>query len=150
MNPINIELIKRNNETLRDYQVEAKENIYNNWANYRSLMLQMPTGTGKTRLFTSIVKDIHQHSIQIKKAIKVLLVAHREELINQISENIGKRYGIAHGIIKSGYTPDLNKPVQLASIQTFTRRINDWENKDFNFIVIDEAHHSSSRTYRIL
>lgn len=72
-------------EQLRDYQLENKLKIYEHMEVYQSVMLQMPTGTGKTRLFASIVKDIHNLSIKDKKAYKVLILAHRNELIKQIS-----------------------------------------------------------------
>lgn len=44
-------------------------------------MFQMPTGTGKTRLFTSIIQDINEYSIQRREAVKILIIAHRTELI---------------------------------------------------------------------
>ena len=139
--------IKTIDEQLRDYQLENKIKIYNNWAVSKSVMLQMPTGTGKTRLFASIVKDIHNLSIQNKKAYKVLILAHRQELIKQISENIGIRYGIAHGKIMSKNWEEDFYPTQVASVQTLTRRLEKWGEKKFDFIIIDEAHHALAPTY---
>lgn len=139
--------IKSKDEQLREYQLENKLKIYNNWIDFQSVMLQMPTGTGKTRLFASIVKDIHNLSIQNKKAYKVLILAHRQELIKQISENIGVRYGIAHGKIMSKNWEEDFYPTQVASIQTLIRRIDKWERKSFDFIIIDEAHHALAPTY---
>lgn len=55
------QLIQYNNN-LREHQVEAKRKIYDAWNRYGSVMLQMPTGTGKTYLFTSIVNDIRKYS----------------------------------------------------------------------------------------
>ena len=72
---------------LRDYQLENKLKIYEHLEVRQSVMLQIPTGTGKTRLFATIVKDIHDLNIKEKKAYKVLILAHRNELIKQISEN---------------------------------------------------------------
>jgi superfamily II DNA or RNA helicase len=144
-----IELINNSSidEQLRDYQLENKLKIYNLWIDNQSVMLQMPTGTGKTRLFASIVKDIHNLGIQNKKAYKVLILAHRQELIKQISENIGVRYGIAHGKIMSKNWEEEFYPTQVASIQTLVRRLNKWEYKNFDFIIIDEAHHALATTY---
>jgi len=87
--------------TLRSYQIKYKKQIYRLWEEHRSVMLQMPTGTGKTRVFTSIIKDIHNLSIDQKKAIKVLVLVHRQELVEQASETLGFRYNIAHGVILS-------------------------------------------------
>ena len=86
-------------ESLRDYQSEAKKKIYDFWKTKRSVMLQMPTGTGKTRLFVSIAKDFHNWAIQHKTAVKILILAHRHELIDQIDTHLGLKYGLAHGII---------------------------------------------------
>lgn len=144
-----LELINNSSkdEQLRDYQLDNKLKIYNLWIDNQSVMLQMPTGTGKTRLFASIVKDIHNLGIQNKKAYKVLILAHRQELIKQISENIGVRYGIAHGKIMSKNWEEEFYPTQVASIQTLVRRLDKWEYKDFDFIIIDEAHHALAKTY---
>lgn len=51
-------------ERLRDYQQEAKEAIFKEWDSNNHVMFQMPTGTGKTRLFTSIIHDINQYSVK--------------------------------------------------------------------------------------
>ncbi len=132
---------------LRDYQIENKIKIYKNWVDFKSVMLQMPTGTGKTRLFASIVKDIHNLSKQDKKAYKVLILVHRKELIKQISENVGLRYNIAHGKIIANNEEDDFYPTQIASIQTLSRRLEKWRTKNFDFIIIDEAHHALAPTY---
>lgn len=134
-------------EQLRDYQLENKLKIYEHLEVYQSVMLQMPTGTGKTRLFASIVKDIHNLSIKDKKAYKVLILAHRNELIKQISENVGIQYGIAHGKIMSKNWEEDYYPTQVASVQTLIRRLDKWGDKKFDFIIIDEAHHALAPTY---
>lgn len=144
---MNLFLNHLDDNQLRDYQKINKLKIYDSWNEFKSVMLQMPTGTGKTRLFASIVKDIHNQSIENKKAFKVLILAHRQELIRQISENIGVRYGIAHGKIMSKNWEEEFYPTQVASIQTLIRRLEKWENKNFDFIIIDEAHHALAPTY---
>lgn len=134
--------------TLRDYQKQSKEKIYSLWQNHKSVMLQMPTGTGKTRIFASIVKDLHNTSAKLGIPIKVLLLAHRDELIDQISENVGRRYNVRHGIIKSSLSEEPFIPTQIASILTLTRRLERWSQKQFDVIVIDEAHHAVADSYR--
>jgi superfamily II DNA or RNA helicase len=85
--------------SLRPYQQTQKENIYKFFESCKSVMLQMPTGTGKTRLFTSIAKDIHKYSVRTHTVHRVLILAHRIELIEQISESVGQKYNLAHGLI---------------------------------------------------
>ncbi len=64
-------------ELLRDYQLENKLKIYEHLEVFQSVMLQMPTGTGKTRLFVSIVKDIHN------LGIKDVFIKTMKEKLNQ-------------------------------------------------------------------
>jgi superfamily II DNA or RNA helicase len=136
------------NKDLRQYQITAKEDIYKAFKIYRSVMFQMPTGTGKTRMFSSIIKDLHEYGAKKRKPVKILILAHREELISQISESIGKKYGIAHGKIKARHDEEHHYPTQIASVQTLYRRIDRWVRKDFDLIIIDEAHHVLAKTYR--
>ncbi|HPN69560.1 MAG TPA: DEAD/DEAH box helicase [Saprospiraceae bacterium] len=140
----------QNNHNLRDYQISHKNEIYKKWENHRSIMLQMPTGTGKTRLFASIVRDIHDLGASNKKALKVLILVHREELIHQAAENLGNVYNVAHGIIKSGALEQDYLPIQIASVQTLKRRLKNWVNKKFDFIIIDEAHHALAESYKLI
>jgi len=138
------------NTDLRKYQITAKEDIYNAWKTFRTVMFQMPTGTGKTRLFSSIIKDMHEYGVKRREPVKILILAHREELISQISESIGHKYGIAHGKIKSRHDEEHHYPTQIASVQTLYRRLERWIQKDFDIIIIDEAHHASAKTYRYI
>lgn len=143
--------ISRIDRTLRPYQQTAKKEIFSAWDECDNVMFQMPTGTGKTRLFTSIISDVKAWGILNSIDTKILIIAHRIELIEQISENLDK-YGITHGIIASGRTRDLSNPVQVASIQTITHHANisAAQALNVNFIIIDEAHHSVANSYRKL
>lgn len=134
-------------ETLRPYQVTGKKEIYRAWDTCRTVLFQMPTGTGKTRLFSSIIKDIRRLWQEDKVVRRVLVLAHRTELIQQIDETLSFKYGISHGIIKSGVEETWNRTVQVASVQTIIRRLDKWTAKDFAYIIIDEAHHAVSSTY---
>lgn len=129
--------------TLRPYQQEKKEWIFTKWNSYFNVMLQLPTGAGKTVLFTSIIHDLNK-----VKETKILILAHRKELIDQISEHLTK-YKIEHGIITSGRVRRLEYDVQVASIQTITHKDNEdiLEKIAPKFIIIDEAHHSLAKTY---
>ncbi len=134
--------------TLRDYQIENKRKIYQAWQKCRSVMLQMPTGTGKTRLFVSIARDLFNYGAARKKAIKILFLAHRKELIEQISDHLGRKYHLAHGLIVSQNMEQKQYPMQIGSVPTLTRRLERWEDKGFDVIIIDEAHHVKAKSYR--
>ena len=141
--------IEANNDGLRPYQSEMKQEIYNLWDHIDNVMLQMPTGTGKTIVFTSIVRDIRKWCQHNSKESKILIIAHRKELIEQASNKLGS---LPHGIIQSGKPQQLSLPIQVASIQTFMSRRN-YETMRllrFDFIIIDEAHHSMAPGYQKL
>jgi superfamily II DNA or RNA helicase len=137
--------------SLRDYQQEAKAKIFGQWDCVDNILYQMPTGTGKTRLFTSIIRDISLASLKANKQCHILIIAHRTELIEQISTNLNK-YRIPHGIIAGSAFKNLRNlllPVQVASIQTITHPSNIEIVQAFkaDFIIIDEAHHSIAKSY---
>ena len=141
--------IQGDNTGLRPYQSEMKRQVYDLWDKIDNVMLQMPTGTGKTIVFTSIVRDILTWCQQNSKESKILIIAHRKELIEQASNKLGH---LSHGIIQSGKRQELTRPIQVASIQTFMSRRN-YETmrlQRFDFIIIDEAHHSMAPGYQKL
>ena len=137
--------------SLRPYQQKAKKEIFESWDEVDSVMFQMPTGTGKTRLFTSIISDINKYSIQRKEAVKILIIAHRTELIDQIDLSLDK-YHVAHNIIAGGRERNIKYPVSVASIQTITnaRNLNDAKKLKVQFVIIDEAHHALASSYKKL
>lgn len=141
--------IDADNNGLRPYQAAMKNDIYNKWDRMDNVMLQMPTGTGKTIVFTSIVRDILCWCNGNSSDSKILIIAHRKELIEQASS---KLKDIPHGIIQSGKRMDLNRSIQIASIQTFMSRRNYERMRAirFDFIIIDEAHHSMAPGYQKL
>ena len=117
---------------LRDYQQEMLDRLHLAWKQHLSVMVQMPTGTGKTILLAEAIREefkINKFKIQNSSAVAsggVLVVAHRIELIDQISRTLDK-FGIEHGLIVSGKPVDETKQVQVASIQTLSRRISHTE-----------------------
>ena len=135
---------------LRQYQINSKFDIYNAWQTSKSILFQMPTGTGKTRLFVSIIKDIRKISVE-KRLLpqpRILVLAHRTELIEQITDTLQSKYHITCGIIKSGFIESQDEIVQVASVQSLSRRLERWQNVPFQYIVIDEAHHALAKTYK--
>lgn len=139
--------------TLRDYQQKAKEEIFSRWNIVDNILYQMPTGTGKTRLFTSIIRDISLWGLRHSIFVRILIIAHRSELIEQSSKCLS-RYRIDHGVLAGTMKEmrDLRKPIQVASIQTITHPANRGliEDLKFDFIIIDEAHHAIARSYKLL
>ena len=151
MNISNYSDINTEDVSLRPYQQKAKRDIFESWDEVDNVMFQMPTGTGKTRLFTSIISDINKYSIRKKEAVKILIIAHRTELIDQIDESLNK-YKVAHNVIAGGREKNYKYPVSVASIQTITNPRNLKEAKRLNvqFVIIDEAHHALAASYKKL
>lgn len=136
--------------SLRNYQQEAKEKIFSLWNHVNNVLYQMPTGTGKTRLFTSIIRDINIWGLRNQHSLQILIIAHRSELIEQIDKSLEK-YHIKHGIIAGTlkHKRDLTSTIQVASIQTITSYYYKQTVQDLNidFIIIDEAHHAMAKSY---
>ena len=139
--------------TLRDYQQLAKEKIFSKWNRVDNILYQMPTGTGKTRLFTSIIRDISIWGLRHNINYRILIIAHRSELIEQSSRSLDK-YRIKHGVLAGTMKDkrDLTQAIQVASIQTITHPANQCMIDDlkFDFIIIDEAHHAVANSYQKL
>ena len=141
------EIISYTDSSLRPYQVNNKRQIYQLWTECNSVMLQMPTGTGKTRLFVSIVHDIQRWADEVGQEVNILLLAHRKELIEQISHNVGVTYHIPHGLIVAASNEQRMYNVQVGSIPTLSRRLDNWKDKNFDIIIVDEAHHVKASSY---
>jgi superfamily II DNA or RNA helicase len=126
--------------TLRDYQIEGINKIFKEFRNgKRSVLYQMPTGTGKTVLFCEIAKRGNDNNRN------VVIVAHRLELIEQIAQKLREK-AVDCGIIMNGFEPDYSKKIQVASIQTLIKR----KLPGANLVIIDEAHHSKAVSYKKL
>ncbi|MBO7069491.1 MAG: DEAD/DEAH box helicase [Bacteroidaceae bacterium] len=149
---------------LRDYQQDMLVQMRDAWTKHRSVMVQMPTGTGKTVLLAETIHQFTINNSQLTIDDGILIVAHRIELIGQISRTLD-RFGIEHGLIVSGKPTDKTKRVQVASIQTLSHRLERTDDMDsngaannnsslstfhFSLIIIDEAHHAQAKTYRML
>lgn len=137
---------------LRPYQQKAKDDIYAAWGEVDDVMFQMPTGTGKTVLFTSIIKDIFEENKRRRRVGKVMIVAHRAELIDQIDRSL-TNYNIPHNVYK-GPNKDITKDVFVTSIQTITHKKNSHDRallkQLVRYVIIDEAHHARAKTYKHL
>ncbi len=140
--------IHQDNNGLRQHQKEAKKKILKAWDNYNSIMLQMPTGTGKTFLVVSLINDLLCAYKKMHKEINILIVAHRTELLDQISATLS-RYNISHGFIQGTREQHLWKRVQVGSIMSLLTPKNQINvcRQNFDYIIVDEAHHSLADTY---
>ena len=134
------------NVRLRDYQTNGIEDIINGWKEYRSILFQMPTGTGKTTLFCEIVRKFITELYPDKK---VLIITHRKELVEQAFNRLVSDFHLTTGIISSNFISVQSSPIQVASIQTLIRR-DEHQRDIFSLVIIDEAHHALANTYRQL
>ena len=123
---------------LFDYQEDMKERIEKALRLHRSVMAQMPTGTGKTYLLTAVIDSFVSHN----PMEKVWIVAHRRELVSQIDETVRK----FHSYYASN-TSSLLSSVKAMSIQWLMRHYDEIEEEP-GMIVIDEAHHALAKTYK--
>ena len=140
--------------SLRDYQRSMLQDLYKAWKRKQSVMVQMPTGTGKTHLMAAVIRETSPDPSPKGEGSDyqgggILIVAHRRELIAQISQTLDG-FGVEHGLIVSGKEIDFRQKVQVASIQTLARRNPAAAAFDFSLIIIDEAHHALADTYRML
>ncbi len=123
---------------LRDYQLTAITETYSSFASgSNGVFLCLPTGAGKTVIFTEITKDyVSQHK-------RVCVVAHREELIKQAGKTINAN-GMQHGVIKARPSTFPLALVQIVSIDSMRVRELPWEP---DLIILDEAHLSKANRY---
>jgi superfamily II DNA or RNA helicase len=118
--------------------VEALRRSYA--SGHRAPLLQLPTGGGKTIVFATVAAGARA------KGRRVLVVAHRRELVRQASEKLAAA-GVQHGIIAAGFVAAPDALVQVASVQTLAAR--DFANfGPFDLVVPDEAHHAAASTWR--
>lgn len=122
---------------LFDYQEDMKSRIEKALCLHRSVMAQMPTGTGKTYLLTAVIDSF----VSANSKVKVWIVAHRRELVSQIDETVRKFHSY------SSATSSLLSSVKAMSIQWLMRHYDEIEEEP-GLIVIDEAHHALAKTYK--
>ena len=123
---------------LFDYQEDMKERIEKTLSLHRSVMAQMPTGTGKTYLLTAVIDSF----VNNNPMEKVWIVAHRREPVSQIDETVRKFHSYS-----ASNTSSLLSSVKAMSIQWLMRHYDEIEEEP-GMIVIDEAHHALAKTYK--
>lgn len=131
---------------LRPYQKEAKEAVFEQWGDgIRRTLLVLPTGCGKTIVFAKITEDC------VRNGDRVLILAHRGELLEQAADKIAKATGLGcatekaeQSCLGSWYR------ITVGSVQSLMRetRLKRFPEDYFNTIIIDEAHHCISDSYQ--
>lgn len=125
--------------TLRPYQVDAVAAIRRAYAaGRRAPCYQLPTGGGKTVVFSYIAREAE------KRGTRVLILVHRRELLLQGSRSL-REIGLEHGLVAPGESPG-DAQVRIASVQTLVRRLD--RERPPDLVVIDEAHHAVAGSWR--
>lgn len=134
---------------LRPYQSESRQAVHSEWdSGYKRTLLVLPTGTGKTVVFAKIAED------QVRSGERVLILAHRGELLNQAADKIIKVTGLKCAVEKAAESC-LNSwyRITVGSVQSMMqeKRLSQFPEDYFKTIIIDEAHHAATDSYlRIL
>jgi superfamily II DNA or RNA helicase len=124
---------------LRDYQLDLVDGVRSAYrAGKRAPLVVSPTGSGKTVLFAYIAQGTSA------KGNGVVILVHRQELVDQTCRTLAA-FGVDHGVIAAGRTPDRSLPVQVASVQTYVRRLDIFRPA---LIIADEAHHATAGSWR--
>ena len=131
---------------LRPYQIEAKNSIFEEWdKGVNKTLLVLPTGCGKTIVFAKVTEDC------VRRGDRVLILAHRGELLDQAADKIKTATGLGCATEKAEETC-LGSwyRITVGSIQTLMRekRLGQFPSDYFKTIIIDEAHHCISDSYQ--
>lgn len=133
-------------QELRPYQQQARDRIHAEWEAGRTrTLLVLPTGTGKTIVFASVAAD------QVRAGDRVLILAHRGELLEQAADKLQRSTGLVSAVEKAESTClDSWFRVVVGSVQTLQRtaRLERFPQDYFGTIIIDEAHHAITDGYR--
>lgn len=133
-------------QELRPYQQQARVRIHAEWEAGRTrTLLVLPTGTGKTIVFASVAAD------QVRAGDRVLILAHRGELLEQAADKLQRSTGLVSAVEKAESTClDSWFRVVVGSVQTLQRtaRLERFPQDYFGTIIIDEAHHAITDGYR--
>ncbi len=131
---------------VRPYQTEAKSAILAEWdKGRRKTLLVLPTGTGKTIVFCQLIEDL------VRNGKRVLIMAHRGELLGQAADKLSKSTGLQCAVEKADQTC-LGEffRVVVGSVQTLMRpaRLAQFPRDYFDAVIVDEAHHVLSDSYQ--
>ncbi len=127
---------------LYNYQQDMLRRIERAWHSLRSVMVQMPTGTGKTYLTACCVREwLKMHGGE------AWIIAHRRELVSQIQTSLEQVLQSGELDAEGASTQSVKKRIRTVSIQWLSRHYAEMETKPC-LLVIDEAHHALAKTYK--
>ena len=131
---------------LRPYQSEARRRIHAEWeAGHQRTLLVLPTGTGKTVVFAAVAEDC------VRAGQRVLVLAHRGELLDQAADKIYRSTGLRCALEQARHS-SLDSPLRITvgSVQSLgqEKRLAPFAHDWFGAIIIDEAHHAATGGYR--
>ena len=130
---------------LRPYQNEAKEAVFAQWETVDRTLLVLPTGCGKTIVFAKVAEEC------VRRGTRVLILAHRGELLEQAADKIRKSTGLVSAVEKAESTC-LGSwyRITVGSVQSLQRekRLSKFSGDHFGAVIIDEAHHCVSGGYQ--
>ena len=131
---------------LRPYQIAAKDAIFESWdSGVKRTLLVLPTGCGKTIVFSKVAEECVRHGD------RVLILAHRGELLDQAADKIQKSTGLGCAVEKADQSCIGSWfRIVVGSVQTLMRekRLNQFPPDYFRTIIVDEAHHCISQSYQ--
>lgn len=130
---------------LRPYQLAAKAAVLEQWENVDKTLLVLPTGTGKTIVFSAVTEEC------VRQGKRVLILAHRGELLAQAADKLYKTTGLKSAVEKAEQSClGSFYRVTVGSVQTLMRekRLKGFSANYFDTIIIDEAHHAISESYQ--
>ncbi|MBQ0031344.1 MAG: DEAD/DEAH box helicase, partial [bacterium] len=158
---------------LRDYQETAIQKILESWQKFRSCLIVLPTGCGKTVVFGELIHRLLTNKVNVEgeqwigqDSVRAMVLAHREELISQAADKVGRISGadvqVEMGEMKVSPMFGQMPHVVVSTVQTQCaplggkvkvegegeQRMSKFCPDDFGVLVIDEAHHATAKTYR--
>ncbi len=128
--------------TPRPYQSECVAAIQEAFKAFVRVLVVLPTGAGKTIIFSFIAQ------LWAARGERVLILAHREELIDQAIAKLKAATGIVAEKEKAEFNASLSAQVVVASVQTMIRRLDKWPRDHFSLVICDEGHHSLSDSWQ--
>ena len=132
---------------LRPYQAEAVDAVFRSWGEFERILLVLPTGTGKTVIFSHVAARL------VREGGRVLILAHRDELIRQAVDKLRRATGLDAAVEKAGETAEGSLyRVTVGSVQTLMRgsRLARFPPDHYGAVIVDEAHHVLSDSYRTI
>jgi superfamily II DNA or RNA helicase len=128
---------------LRGYQTAAKDAVAREWERVRRTLLVLPTGTGKTVVFSALARDV------VARGGRVLILAHREELLRQAAEKLMRGTGLACAVEKAEECASgCLERVVVGSVQTLLTPGRRQALAPPTHVIVDEAHHAISESYQ--